>query len=66
LRGPELFWPLEKAPDRSRVAINGAWACANAAQRAALKDQLFSKNSRSEGFYVCLGPSHSAHNLGHK
>ena len=62
---PDLFWPLEKAPERSGVAINGAGACANAAQRAALKDQLFSKNGRSKGFYVCPGPSHRARNLGH-
>jgi hypothetical protein len=40
---PDLFWPLEKAPERSRAVINGAGACANAAQYAALKDQLFSK-----------------------
>jgi hypothetical protein len=47
---PDLFWQLEKAPERSRAAINGAGACANAAQHAALKDQLFSKNGRSGEF----------------
>ena len=63
---PDFFWPLEKAPERSGAAINGAGACANAAQSTALKDQLFSKNGRSKGFYVCPGPSHRARNLGHK
>ena len=62
---PGDYWPLTAAVENSGVALNGQGKCTNAVRRAALKDQLFSKNGISEGFYICPGPSHQSCSLNH-